>query len=232
MSEESGQVEQQQEESVDTSASMDTGSHEETQQAPTGEQVDTSKDESGESGGLGLHKKEPEAEVDSSEDFSKSLDGLVELALDGKLTDEQRQKLDEQGLGKHFDMIVSGHKAEIEKNDAEIVSVVGSKEAYSELQEWALSNLDDADIESFNLAVVESGDVRLAKLAVEGLKARYQAATGDSPSRRIESGGTANEENRPFANRDEYINETQSMKYRRDPEYAAQVEAKRNRSGF
>jgi hypothetical protein len=90
----------------------------------------------------------------------------------------------------------------------EIVSVVGSKEAYGELQEWAVANLSDEEIDSFNHAVLESGNIGLAKLAVEGLQARYLKANGQAPNKVIESGGTSNEVNRPYANPDEYIRET------------------------
>ena len=215
--------------SVDTSGIDST---EGTQQAPTGEQVDASSSIDTNGSSVGLQKKEPASEVDANGEFSKGLDELINSALNDKLTPEQRESLDASGQGKYFDMIVNGHKAEIAKNDSEIISVVGGKEAYGELQEWALSNLDDAEIESFNIAVLESGNIGLAKLAVEGLQARYLKVNGQSPDKRIEAGGTANDATRPYSDRNEYINETMSMKYRQDPDYAAQVEAKRNISGF
>jgi len=233
MSEENNSV-QSSESNEETSNSMDQSDNnqEETQHASTEQQVDTSDSIEMNGSEVGLQKKEPSEEVDSGEEFTKGLNDLVQSALNEKLTPEQRQAIDDQGLGGHFDMIVAGHKAQIEKNDAEIIGVVGNKEAYSELQEWAVSHLDDADIASFNHAVISSGDIGLAKLAVEGLQARYLKANGSAPQKRIEAGGTANEENRPYSDRDEYIRETMSMKYRQDPEYAALVEAKRNRSGF
>lgn len=204
----------------------------ETQGSPTAEQVDTPDSIRDNGSEVGLQKTEASEEVDSDEEFSKGLDDLVSAALNGGLSDEQRASLDKAGLGSHFDMIVQGHQAVIAKNDAEIISVVGDKAAYGELQEWALSNLNDQEIASFNMAVIESGDIGLAKLAVEGLQARYQRVNGVAPSKRIEAGGTANEAARPYSNRDEYINETRSVKYRSDPEYEKLVEARRNLSGF
>lgn len=227
----SGNNSEQSSEQVNTTEQTQTNTKQETQQASTGEQVDTSKSIETNGSEVGLQRKEV-PDVDSGLEFSKGLDDMVKSALNGNLSDEQRAALDKQGLGDHFDMIVSGHKAKIAANDAEIVGVVGSKESYSELQEWALANLDDSDIKSFNLAVIESGDIGLAKLAVEGLQARYLKANGHAPEKRIEAGGTANDATRPYSHRDEYINETRSMKYRQDPEYAAKVEAKRSISGF
>ena len=230
MSEENN-PEQSSEQVIDSSDQSASISQEGTQQASTGEQVDASSSIDTNGSEVGLVKPAPET-VDSGAEFSQGLDGLVQAALNGGLSDEQRVMLDKQGLGGHFDMIVSGHKAEIAQNDAEIVGVVGGKAAYGELQEWAISNLDDSEIESYNMAVLESGNIGLAKLAVEGLQARYHKANGQAPEKRIEAGGSANDKSRPYSNQMEYINETRSMEYRSNPEYAAQVEAKRNLSGF
>jgi len=231
MSDEQTNSEQSSEQTNDSMDQSTSDNQEETQQASTGQQEDTSQSIETNGSEVGLQKKTEES-VDSSEDFSKGLSDLVSKALNGNLTDEQREILDKQGLGEHFDMIVAGHRANIERNDAEIIGVVGDRQAYGELQEWGSANLSDEDFDSFNYAVIESGDIHLAKLAVEGLQARYLKANGQAPQKRIEAGGTANEANRPYSNRDEYIRETMSNKYRQDPEYAAQVEAKRNISGF
>lgn len=205
----------------------------ETQIDSTSQQVDTDVVTKATGSELGLEKKaEQEESSESLEDTSESINSLINSALNDELTDEQKQILEDSGLLGHFEMIVNGHRAMIEKNDAEIVGIVGGKEAYSELQEWAVSHLDDSEIESFNRAVLESGDIGLAKLAVEGLQARYLRVNGQAPNKVLEAGETSNHETRPYSNRDEYIRETMSMKYRQNPEYAAIVEAKRNASGF
>jgi len=232
MSEEMSLEQGSEEISSDQSDQSSSNSHEETQQSSTGEQADTSSSINTRGSEVGLQKKEVSEEVDSGANFSEGLNDLVNKALEGTLSDEQRQMLEDQGLGQHFEMIVNGHKAVVAKNDAEIVGVVGGKEAYAELQEWALSNLDDSEIESFNMAVIESGNIGLAKLAVEGLQARYLRINGQSPDKRIEAGGTANDATRPYSDRNEYINEAMSHKYKSDPAYRSQVEAKRNLSGF
>ena len=204
----------------------------ETQGSSTAEQADTNDSIKDNGSSVGLQKTEVSSEVDADAEFSQGLDDMLNSALNGGLSDEQKAVLEQKGLSGHFDMIVQGHQAQIAKNDAEIISVVGDQAAYGELQEWALSNLDDSEIASFNMAVLESGDIGLAKLAVEGLQARYQRVNGVAPSKRIEAGGTSNEAARPYSSRDEYINETRSVKYRQDPEYEKIVEARRNLSGF
>jgi regulator of RNase E activity RraB len=111
-------------------------SSEETQQASTEQQVDTSHEINTTGSKLGLQEKSTEESSESEEDNSESIDSIVQMALNGELTDEQRKIIDDAGLGSHFDMIVQGHQANIEKNDAEIVGVVGGQEAYGELQEY------------------------------------------------------------------------------------------------
>jgi len=182
---------------------------------------------------VGLVKKEETENGDSQSDFNSNLNEMVAAALKGELSDEQKAELDKSGLKDNFEMIVEGHKARQAATDNEIYSVVGGKDSYGELQTWAINNLSEAEVESFNNAVLKSGDVGIAKLAVEALNARYIAKNGSAPSKVIEAGGTVNkEENVPFNNPNEYINETMTHKYRTDPEYAAQVEAKRHKSGF
>lgn len=222
-------AEQTQETSTETVEDQSTQA--ETQESPPETQAETTSDIGTNTEAVGISKPE---ESDEGEDFdvSGALSDLVSGALAGSLTDEQRDAIQKAGLDGHFDMIVAGHKAQQEANDKEIFDVVGGKESYSELQEWAIANLNDSEIESFNNAVLKSGDIGLAKLAVEGLQARYAKVNGQAPNKVIESGGTANEDSRAFSSVDDYINETMSLKYKQDPEYAAQVEAKRNLSGF
>ena len=206
-------------------------SSEETQQASTEQQVDTSHKINTNGSKLGLQEKSSEESSESEESYL-SVDELVNMALSGELSDEQRKVIEDAGLASHFDMIVSGYQAQIEKNDAEILSVVGGQEAYAELQEWGSNNLSDDEFNAFNRAVVDSGDMGIAKLAVAGLQAMYLKANGNAPDKVIEAGGTSNAADRPYENRDEYIDEYMSMKYKQDPDYAAQVEAKRRLSGF
>lgn len=202
----------------------------ETQPESTNQEADTTEEKSSERE-VGLVRKEEEDS--SGEPFDESsVEELVMTAIEEGLSEEQRKILDESGLGKYFDMIVGAKKAEIAKNDEEIISIVGDKQSYSELQEWALSNLNDDEIDAYNRAVLESHDIGIAKLAVEGLQARYLKANGQAPSKVIEAGGTSNEASRPYASRDDYIKDALSIEYKRNPEYAAQVEAKRNLSGF
>ncbi len=212
-----------------TEATTETPS-EETQQVETQstEQADTTQQDGKVTESMGIEVKE---EIETSSTPQPTMDDIVDEALNGELSEETQKLVDANGLGKHLDMLVAGHKAIQEKNNGEVFAIVGGKESYEELQEWGRNSMSKEQQESFNNALF-SGDMNLAKLAVQGLQAQYIAANGKEPERVIEGGGSANESNRPFADRDAYFAETRTMEYKRNPEYRAKIEAKRNRSGF
>ena len=176
-------------------------------------------------------KIETPTEPEKSETSQPSIDDIVAEALSGELSEETQKLIDENGLGKHIEMLVAGNKAIQEKNNQEIFSVVGGEQSYKELQEWGKNNMTKEEQAAFNEALF-SGNMSLAKLAVQGLKAQYVAKNGKSPDRVIEGGGTANEVNRPFSSQMEYIKATQTLQYKQNPEYRREVENNRNISGF
>jgi len=59
--------------------------------------------------------------------------------------------------------------------------MVGGDEAYTEMAEWAASNMSDGEKKAYNTAV-NSKDMDTVKLAVDGLKAKYESANGSEPS--------------------------------------------------
>ena len=205
-------------------------SSEETQQVETQstEQADTTQSEGKVNDSLAIERSE---ESETSNDSQPSLDDIVNEALgENGLSDETKELLGEEGM-RHIDTLVAGHRAIQEKNSAEIYSRVGGENSYLELQEWGRNNLSDAELDAFNDALFDD-NMEISKLAVQGLQARYVATNGKAPERVIEGGGTANAENRPYANREEYIRETMHIDYKRNPEFKAKVDAKRNISGF
>jgi len=205
-------------------------SSEETQQveSQSTEQADTTQSDTTVTSEMAI---EESAEPENSNDPQPTIDDIVNEALSGELSEETKKLIEENGLGKHIDMLVEGHRAIQEKNNQEIFSLVGGEESYQELQEWGVNNLSPEERESFNGALF-SGDMNLAKLAVQGLRARYEQINGKSPERVIEGGGTVNTANRPYSDVAEYIKATQSLEYKQNPDYAAEVEQRRNLSGF
>lgn len=194
---------------------------------PTG-QADTTPETTEVNQSMGITPKE---ESENSESGHKSIHELVEAHINGELSEEDQKLIEENGLKDYLNDLAEVRQMRIERNDKEVISVVGSPEAYKELQEWGTNNLSAEEQQAFNDALF-SGNMNLAKLAVQGLKARYENENGKAPDRVIEAGGTANQANRPYSNVQEYIQETQTFQYKQDPEFRAKVESRRNKSGF
>ena len=110
-------------------------SSEETQQteSQSSEQADTTQSESTVTESMGIQAKEESSETESNE---PTLDDIVAEALAGELSEETQKLVDQNGLGKHLEMLVQGHQAIQEKNNQEVFDVVGGKDSYGELQEW------------------------------------------------------------------------------------------------
>ncbi len=218
-------------ESTGTTETTTEQSSVETQQVETQttEQVETTNTEGKVTESMGIQEKEEVSET--TESTQPSIDDIVAEAMTGEISEETQKIIEENGLGKHLDMLVAGHQAIQEKNNLEVFNVVGGEKSYSELQEWGQHNMSKEQQEAFNSALF-SGNMDLAKLAVQGLQAQYVAANGKSPERVIQGGETSNADNRPFSDVNEYINETRSFKYKSDPAYRQAVESKRNLSGF
>ncbi len=222
MSEENVTPESTEETNVESSVDTQPVESQSTEQADTTQQDTTLTDS------LKIEAKE---EPENSPVAQPSIDDIVNEALSGEITEETQKLIEENGLGKHIDMLVAGHQAIQDKNNQEIFSLVGGQESYSELQEWGKNNMDKDQQAAFNEALF-SGNMHLAKLAVQGLKAQYVAQNGKAPELVLEGGGSANESNRPFNSQMDYIKATQTQEYKHNPDYRRSIEQKRNLSGF
>lgn len=221
---ESASTEAQSTDTADSTSSVDTQQVD----SQSTEQADTTQLDASVTDSMKIEKaNEPE---NSDADNQFNIDDIVNRRFNDELSEEELANFSEKEL-QYIDMVVDGIKAKQEKNNNEIYSLVGGESSYQELQEWGVNNLSEDEQAAFNEALF-SNNMNLAKLAVEGLKARYEAANGKSPDRVIEGGGSANTSNKPYSSVTEYINETQTLEYKRNPEYRAEVESRRNLSGF
>jgi hypothetical protein len=106
----------------------------------------------------------------------------AEFVRDGQLSDASYDALDKMGFDRDtVDQYVAGRQAKQDRFVSDVTASVGGAEGYQALIQWAAANLNAPDIVAFNVAV-QSGDVGLAKMAVEGLKARHEAAEGRQPN--------------------------------------------------
>lgn len=105
-----------------------------------------------------------------------------EYAKGGKLEDTSYEALEKAGIPKDYvDQFIQGQKAISDQQSATMKNLVGGDDAYAEMSNWAADNMNDAEKTAYN-AAVNSKDIETAKLAVVGLKAKYEAVNGSEPN--------------------------------------------------
>lgn len=126
----------------------------------------------------------------------KPADVAAEYKAEGKITDDTLAKLEAAGFSKD---VVATYVKGFENANAtatadqlaaatEIKKVAGGDEGYDKMVNWASASLPEADVAAFN-AIMDKGDAAIAKLAVEGLHAKFIAAEGKDPT--LLTGGAA-----------------------------------------
>lgn len=143
-----------------------------------------------------------EAVVEASQEF---------FANDGQLSEETYQKLEQVGLPRDLvDSYAAGQQALIQSEEAEIKGVAGGE--YDQMAEWANEHLPSEEIDAFDEAVTE-GTVQQAKLAVQGLYARYQNANGASQPK-LTQGSVTGSSTMPFKSMQELARAQSDPRYR------------------
>ena len=100
----------------------------------------------------------------------------------GELKAESYQALEKAGIPKEYvDQFIAGQLAMRENLVNDVKGVAGGDESYGEMMQWASDNLSETEKVAYNNAV-NSTDVESIKLAVTGLKARYDSANGIEPT--------------------------------------------------
>jgi len=130
-------------------------------------------------------KQENSLEIaeDAVENAGLNFDTLAqEYAEKGQLGDESYKALEQSGIPKAYvDQFIAGQKAIGEQQTNNVKTMVGGEDAYNEMASWASKNMSEGEKKAYN-AAVNSADMDTVKLAVDGLRAKYQAANGTEPS--------------------------------------------------
>jgi hypothetical protein len=90
------------------------------------------------------------------------------------------------------------------------------------MTDWAAGSLDDAEIDAFN-QIMDSGNMSSIRMAVQGLKARYEQANGSSSGRLIQ-GEVAGPSGGAFRSVAEIVAAMKDPRYSKDPAYRKDVE--------
>ena len=106
----------------------------------------------------------------------------AEFDNSGELKAESYEALDKAGIPKEYvDQFIAGQLAMRENLVSDVKGVAGGEDTYAEMMQWASNNLSESEKNAYNNAV-NATDIESIKLAVTGLKARYESANGIEPT--------------------------------------------------
>lgn len=168
------------------------------------------------------------AVTDAGLDFNALTD---EYAKNGELSAESYEALEKAGIEKDVvDDYIAGQEARASLAVKELQDTIGGPSKYSEMISWAADSLSESEIDAFN-ANVNSGNMDQAKLAVQGLFAKYEKASGTDPKLTF-GDNQATKSGESFASWAEVTAAMKDERYSKDPAYRTKVEQKIARSNL
>ena len=159
-------------------------------------------------------KAEDETEQ-TEENTSEAYQAVAEASKeffenDGQLSEETYNTLEKAGLPRDLvDSYAAGQQALQQSEEGQIKSVAQGN--YEAMAEWANENLPQEEVEAFDEAVT-GGTVSQAKLAVQGLYARYQNEVGAKP--KLTQGGVNGASTMPFRSMQELARAQSDPRYK------------------
>ena len=181
-------------------------------------------------------KATEEEEVEVSESQTLLTEASKEFyANDGTISTETMEKLssmDSQELVQTY-MEMQGNlpaapTPDLTESETNLIkNEAGGDEGYTNLMQWSGENLDPADIEAFD-SLVDSGNSRLIRLAVAGLKAEMEKAVGFDGD--LATGRAPTTTADVFRRQAEVVQAMSDPRYDRDPAYRQDVFDKLDRS--
>ncbi len=193
-----------------------------------------------EKGETEVAEKEPEDKPTLSEGATLITSATDEYYANGnKLTPETLQKfssMSSQDLIKAYMEVQQlpeyqqAQQTPVEISESQVNQIknaAGGEAAYSNIINWAKSNLEAEQINAFD-EVVNSGSVQAINLAVAGLKAQYDNANGVEG--RMVTGKAPTNSGDVFRSQQELVAAMNDPRYDRDPAYRQDIIEKLDRS--
>lgn len=121
--------------------------------------------------------------------------------------------------------IISNQKALEDRFVQAVYETAGGEAEFTKAIQWAANNLPKATIDSFNHAV-DSNDLGLISLVIQGIKAKMVETRGTSNPTIMGASGETTRSSRGFASKDDIVKAMSDPRYARDPAYTRSVEQK------
>ena len=163
-------------------------------------------------------------------DFSKYEGEMLET---GSLSEDSYKELLEAGYPRSLvDATVQGMQAQSERVINQVYETVGGEETYQNMVTWASEHLSDSEREAFN-EVMNSPNIEQVKLAVQGLKSRYESEVGKDPNLVKGQGQRGPSSTVGYKSTEEMLRDMQDPRYRSgDKEFHRLVDQKIENSSF
>jgi ElaB/YqjD/DUF883 family membrane-anchored ribosome-binding protein len=162
-----------------------------------------------------VEEKAENEEEQTEENTSEAYQAVAEASKeffenDGQLSEETYNTLEKAGLPRDLvDSYAAGQQALQQSEEGQIKSVAQGN--YEAMAEWANENLPQEEVDAFDEAVT-GGTVSQAKLAVQGLYARYQNDVGAKP--KLTQGGVNGASTMPFRSMQELARAQSDPRYK------------------
>jgi len=155
--------------------------------------------------------QEEQAEENVSETAKALFEAQQEFYKnDFELTEETFDTLEKAGVPRAIvEDYINKSRDAVANEEAQIKGIANGQ--YEEMAEWANENLPQEEIDAFDEAVT-GGTVQQAKLAVQGLYARYQNATGSTP--KLTQGSVTGTATMPFKSMQELARAQSDPRYK------------------
>ena len=178
-----------------------------------------------------LEKKLSQPAAEEPQEVTKNV-GITEDQWDqlseefdttGDVSEASREALVKQGIPRHFiDAFVEGQKSALESAITAGYEAAGGKDKYVAMTKWAASALNDSEISTFNEMI--NGNQEEMKLAIDGLRARYEKAVPNETRSPLVQGETGSVPNSAaFQSRAQVVEAMSDPRYRKDSAYRDEV---------
>lgn len=188
-------------------------------QSQTTEESKEAPAEGGDPTSLEIEEKPADLPANVTEDdFSRYNQEFLEK---GSLSDETYEELVKKGIPREtVDAYIAGQQALVEKRQTAGFDIVGGKDEYSKMVQWAAANLSKEEAAAYNQAV--NGSWELAQIAIEGLQAKYTKTIGKTPNL-VQGTAGNNGGSMAFTSREEVKAAMRDPRYSKDANYRDQV---------
>jgi len=148
----------------------------------------------------------------------------------GTLSDESYEKLTKAGFPRELvDDYIRLKSGEATSIVTDLKKSVGGDQAFADMVTWARSSWTPDQLRAYNEGV-NSGDPAKMRLAVQALAADYRGNNSTVPQ--LVSGGNGPVGTSGYRSQAEFLSDIQNPKYREDPAFRADVEARLAKSNI